>query len=58
MKYLYDNEGCTIWTNALRTSEYYVMKAEEEILNQRSEAILSLMDKDEFLLIDIGAGTG
>lgn len=58
MKYLYDAEGCKIWAEVLKTSEYYIMKAEEEILSKQSSNILDLMEEEEFVLIDIGAGSG
>lgn len=58
-KYLYDTNGDKLFTQIMELPEYYLTRAETEILETYKEEFLRICCDDEpFKLIDLGAGDG
>ncbi|MEM9982946.1 MAG: L-histidine N(alpha)-methyltransferase, partial [Bacteroidota bacterium] len=59
-KYFYDDEGSRLFQEIMHLPEYYLTRAEYEILETHTAAILThfLDKKNAFNLIELGAGDG
>lgn len=60
-KYFYDKKGDALFTDIMHMPEYYLTRAEFEILKEQSDAILKQLtfDKNQsFEIIELGAGDG
>jgi L-histidine Nalpha-methyltransferase len=57
-KYFYDNEGSNLFQKLTTLDEYYPTECEREILEHNKSFISSLLNRDEFNLIELGAGDG
>ena len=53
-KYFYDDEGSRLFDEITELSEYYLTRAETEILAERASAIIHDADPDE--MVELGAG--
>lgn len=57
--YFYDDAGSALFSEIMNLPEYYLSRAEYEILSQQSEAIFSWLTHGESLeLVELGAGDG
>ncbi len=54
-RFFYDEEGSRLFEEICRTPEYYVTRAEDEILAARSDEIASAMP-ERTLLVELGSG--
>lgn len=59
-RYLYDAEGDRLFQAIMASDDYYVTRAEDEILSGQADAILHALAKDHthFSLFEFGAGNG
>jgi dimethylhistidine N-methyltransferase len=57
-KYFYDEEGVQLFCQITELDEYYLTDCEFEILVNHSEEILKRMGKNNFHLVELGAGDG
>lgn len=57
-KYFYDDKGSQLFSEIMKTSEYYPTDSELEILAQKSPDIVSKLPNEKFNLIELGAGDG
>jgi len=59
-KYFYDDEGSRLFQEIMELPEYYLTRAEFEILNTRTKEIFDAFgaNKAKFDLIELGAGDG
>jgi dimethylhistidine N-methyltransferase len=58
-KYFYDDAGSRIFQEIMEMPEYYLTDAELSILKMQAGEIVSALDfKDEFSVIELGAGDG
>lgn len=60
-KYFYNKKGDALFVEIMNLPEYYLTKAEFEIFQTKSEAIIKRIDLDKipyFELIELGAGDG
>jgi len=56
-KYLYDNKGDRLFRKIMKLPEYYLSKAETEILRNNKEKLFTLCcSREPFKLIDLGVG--
>jgi len=57
-KYFYDDEGSRLFQKIMALPEYYLTRAEIEILNRYREDIAQCVANQPFTLIELGAGDG
>ncbi len=57
-KYFYDDEGSRLFQKIMALPEYYLTRAEIEILNHYREEITQYIANQPFTLIELGAGDG
>lgn len=57
-RFIYDDEGSRLFEEIMRLPEYYLTRAEQEILSTYSGEIASILDREKFNLIELGAGNG
>lgn len=57
-KFLYDENGDRIFQQIMELDEYYLTRAEMEILLFQSQKILKHINAEEFELIELGSGDG
>lgn len=57
-KYFYDDEGSRLFQKIMSLPEYYLTRAEAEILEQHRARIISLVATEPFTLVELGAGDG
>ncbi len=58
-KYFYDDEGSRIFQQIMDMPEYYLTRAEMEIMTEQASAIADALPYDEpFNIIELGAGDG
>jgi len=59
-KYFYDDEGSRLFQEIMKLPEYYLTRAEYEILSGQAKRICAAFETeaDEFDLIELGAGDG
>ncbi len=57
-KYFYDDEGSRLFQKIMALPEYYLTRAETEILKQYREEITQYIADQPFTLIELGAGDG
>lgn len=57
-KYFYDDRGCRLFQKIMSLPEYYLTRAEAEILEQHRARIVSLVANAPFTLVELGAGDG
>lgn len=59
-RYFYDAEGDLIFQRIMAAPEYYLTRAEEEILREQTEAVLQALcgSSRSFDLVELGAGDG
>ncbi len=57
-KYIYNEEGWSLFKQILQQPEYYTGRAEKEILSLHRDAIAELVDGSSVDLVDLGAGDG
>ncbi|MFN3427538.1 MAG: L-histidine N(alpha)-methyltransferase [Candidatus Thermochlorobacter sp.] len=57
-KYFYDDEGSRLFQKIMSLPEYYLTRAEAEILEQHRMHIVSLVAHEPFTLVELGAGDG
>ncbi|MBK7426297.1 MAG: L-histidine N(alpha)-methyltransferase [Saprospiraceae bacterium] len=58
-KYFYDKKGDELFRKIMELPEYYLTRAEFEILKNYAEEIMGIMSKNEaFRLVELGAGDG
>lgn len=60
-RYFYDEVGDTLFQEIMKLPEYYLTRAEFEILSEQSEAIIeaaNLSKDDLFEVVELGAGDG
>ncbi|MDE2573354.1 MAG: L-histidine N(alpha)-methyltransferase [bacterium] len=56
-KYLYDALGCALFEAITELPEYYLTRAEREILQRESDAIIGAMDRPDEI-VELGGGSG
>lgn len=57
-KYFYDQKGDELFQEIMRMPEYYLTDCEYSIFNERKDAILEAIGREDFELIELGAGDG
>ena len=57
-KYFYDEIGDKIFQEIMQLDEYYLPKAELEILQNESEKVASYLPEKSFDMLELGAGDG
>ncbi len=57
-KYFYDHIGDRLFQQIMELPEYYLARSESEILTAHRQDIINAVNKDEFSLIELGAGDG
>jgi len=57
-KYFYDDEGSRLFQKIMALPEYYLTRAEVEILSRYREDIAQCVANQPFTLIELGAGDG
>ena len=59
-KYFYDARGDALFQQIMRSPEYYLTRAEAEILSLQSRAILErcVQTQGQFVIVELGAGDG
>ncbi len=57
-RFIYDDEGSRLFEEIMRLPEYYLTRAEQEIMNTYSGEIASIIGNEKFNLIELGAGNG
>lgn len=57
-KYFYDNEGCELFNKITRHPDYYLTRAEIEILTLYKDKIAALVGQEAFNLVELGPGEG
>jgi len=57
-RFIYDDEGSRLFEEIMRLPEYYLTRAEHEILSTYSGEIASILGREKFNLIELGAGNG
>lgn len=57
-KYFYDEQGSKIFQEIMQLEEYYLTRAETNILYEHKHTLLELMRDEHFNLIDLGSGDG
>lgn len=57
-KYLYDTQGSKIYEQIMELPEYYLVRAEYEILETHRAEIAQLVQGQDFDLVELGAGNG
>ncbi|MBN4076504.1 L-histidine N(alpha)-methyltransferase [Gemmatimonas aurantiaca] len=57
-KYLYDDHGSELFVKIMEIPEYYVTNSEREALILHTPEISSMLDKEPFNLVELGAGSG
>jgi L-histidine N-alpha-methyltransferase len=56
--YFYDDEGSDLFDRITRLPEYYLTRAEREILETHASSIDALIGVDACCVVDLGAGSG
>src|ERR1700712_3558005 len=56
--YFYDDQGSDLFDQITRLPEYYLTRAEREILETHAPAIGALIGPDACCVVDLGAGSG
>lgn len=57
-KYFYDENGSKLFQRITELPEYYLTKAETEILNAHKDALAERFASEPFALVEMGAGDG
>jgi len=59
-RYFYDDEGDRLFQKIMASPDYYVTRAEEEILRDQTDAVLKALinGHEQFSLFELGAGDG
>ena len=59
-RYFYDDEGNRLFQKIMASPDYYVPRAEEEILRDQTDAVLAALinGHEQFSLFELGAGDG
>ncbi len=57
-RFIYDDEGSRLFEEIMKLPEYYLSRAEREILETYKKTISDHFGKDKFNLIEFGAGNG
>jgi len=59
-RYFYDDEGDRLFQKIMASPDYYVTRAEEEILRDQTDAVLEALinGHEQFSLFELGAGDG
>jgi len=57
-KYFYDEKGSHLFVQITEQPEYYLMKCELEIIEQRKQSILKMVANAPFRLVELGVGDG
>lgn len=57
-KYLYDEAGSDIFQEITKLREYYLTKAEENILSKRASEIVGYIQSSEVDVVELGVGDG
>ncbi|MFQ3609389.1 MAG: L-histidine N(alpha)-methyltransferase [Chloroherpetonaceae bacterium] len=57
-KYFYDEHGSKLFQRITELSEYYLTKAETEILSTHKDALAARFASEPFALVEMGAGDG
>lgn len=57
-KYFYDAAGDRLFQKIMEVPEYYLTRAEDEILRSHAAKLASFLGKENFDLVELGAGDG